>query len=143
MVVQVTPAMCQVRHDPPHSYGDCIRACIATVMDTPCEQVPHFADLGASPDEALASVRRWLGLRGFTVASFGFPGSEPISDVMDYMGQANPGVTYLLFGQMRGGGDHVVVCQGGEMVHNPAWVPGRLHTPTTAGHWQIWVVVRV
>lgn len=139
----MTPTMCQVRHDPPHSYGDCLRACIATVMDEPCEQVPHFADNGATPEEALRAAREWLNWRGLTVESFLFPGDETISEVLDYMGATNEGVTYLLFGQQRGGGDHVVVCQGGKMVHNPAWVPASLHTPTTAGVWQIWVVSRV
>lgn len=139
----MTPAMCQSPHRPPESYGDCLRACIATVMDTPTEQTPHFADNGASAEEALAHVRRWLEPQGLTIATFAMGGDLSASDVMEWMGAMNPTVTWLLFGQQRSGGDHVVVCQGGKMVHNPAWVPASIVAPTTAGIWQIWVVSRV
>lgn len=140
--------MCRVKHQPPDSYGDCLRACVATVLDLDAEQVPHFADCGASADEALAHARRWLGERGLTVACFAFPGSEPLSDVMEYMGAMNNGVTWLLFGSTakRGasdGGDHVNVCRGGVVAHDPAWVPTSIKTPTSAGIWQIWVICRV
>lgn len=143
------PATCRIRHEPPLKYGDCLRACIATVMDRDTEQVPHFADLGASGEEALAHARRWLGRRNLTIATFAFPGDMPLSDVLDWMGQANPTVTWLLFGStahpdmLHGGGDHVVVCQGGEIVHDPAWVRSSIKSATSAGIWQIWVIARV
>lgn len=145
----MTPATCRIKHDPPHSYGDCLRACIATVMDTDTEQVPHFADMGATADEALASARRWLSGRGLTIAGFVFPGSESLPDLLGWMGENNPTVTWLLFGSTRHpdgsghGGDHVVVCRGGEVVHDPQWIPNRIKSPHSTGHWFIWVVARV
>lgn len=145
----MTPVMCRVKHDPPRSYGDCLRACIATVLDLDAEQVPHFADMGATGVEAVASARRWLADRGLTIAAFAFPGSETLSDVLEYMGEMNPGVTWLLFGSTARpgepctGGDHVNVCQGGAVVHDPAWVPSSIKSPTSEGVWQIWVVSRL
>ncbi len=31
----------RVPHNPPHSYGDCFRACIASILEM---DVPHFLD---------------------------------------------------------------------------------------------------
>lgn len=147
----MTPAMCRTAHEPPTSYGDCLRACIATVMDLDTEQVPHFADMAATGQEALASARRWLASRGFTVACFALPGSEPLADVLVYMEEMNPTVTWLLFGSTAPLGTpptnlHVSVCQGGRVVHDPSWVPTSIKQPYTEGGesiWQIWVVSRV
>ena len=144
----MTPAMCRTKHNPPHSYGDCLRACIATILDLDTDFVPHFADKGVDATETLAHVRRWLGERGLTIAHFGFPGSMPLSDVMDFMGQMNPGVTWLLFGDTGTTGDglHVNVCIGGSVVHDPAWVPSSIKRPFVQDGeavWQIWLVVRV
>lgn len=113
------------------------------------EQVPHFADMGATGPKALASARRWLNGRGFTITGFSMAGSEPVADVMQWMGENNPDTTWLLLGStahphMRGsGGDHVVVCQGGAMVHDPGWVPSSIKSPGSSGHWEIWVVSRL
>ena len=145
----MTPTMCQPKHAPPASYGDCLRACVATVMDLPSEQVPHFADAGASADDALSHARRWLGERGLTVACFAFPGSESLSDVLEFMDRMNPTVTWLLFGSTthpdvrEPASDHVNVCQGGRVVHDPAWIPTSIKSPTSGGVWQIWVIARV
>lgn len=141
----MTPAMCQTKHEPPSSYGDCLRACIATIMDLPPEQVPHFADKGATAQEALAHARQWLGEQGLTIATFGLPGSEPLSDVLEYMGSVNSTVTWLLFGStdLEAVSLHVNVCHGGQVVHDPAWVPTSIKSPYREGDesvWQIWVV---
>lgn len=143
--------MCQVKHAPPDSYGDCLRACIATVMDVPSEQVPHFADLGVDGEQALEHVRQWLAYRyKSTIATFALPGNEALSEVLEWMGSVNGTVTWLLFGSLtpegqapQPGSDHVVVCQGGSVVHNPAWIPCSLKQATSAGIWQIWVVSRL
>lgn len=144
----MTPVMCRVKHDPPHSYGDCLRACIATVMDMDAEQVPHFADMGATANETLASARRWLASRGLTIATFAMPGDEPLASLLEWMEQMNPTVTWLLFGAtgVSGDGLHVNVCQGGRVVHDPGWIPSSIKSPYREGDvsiWQIWVVSRV
>lgn len=137
----MTPVMCRVKHNPPASYGDCLRACIASIMDLDAEHVPHFADLGARGDEARASARRWLGLRGFTITAFALDGSEPVQGVLQWMADNNPDTTWLLFGSTGPvGGDHVVVCQGGSVVHDPAWVPSSIKQVGACGYWEIWVV---
>jgi len=141
----VTPQFCKMKHQPPHSYGDCLRACVATVMDFEPDFVPHFADKGVSGEQALADVRKWFGQRGLTVACFAFPGSESLSDLLDFMEQMNPTVTYLLFGSTTtdGPSDHVNVCKGGKIIHDPSWVPNSIKAPSSDGIWQIWVIARL
>ena len=139
----MTPVMCRTRHNPPKSYGDCLRACIASVMDLEPEHVPHFADMGATGEEARASARRWLGLRGLTITAFALDGTETVEGVLDWMGANNPDTTWMLFGSTGvSGGDHVVVCQGGAVVHDPAWVPTSIKRVGSCGYWEIWVVSR-
>lgn len=137
----MTPAMCRVKHNPPQSYGDCLRACIASVMDLDAEHVPHFADMCARGDEARASARRWLGLRGLTITAFALDGDETVQGVLDWMAENNPDTTWLLFGSTGSdGGDHVVVCRGGAVVHDPAWYPSSIKRVGSCGYWEIWVV---
>jgi len=53
--------------------GDCFRACVATILDLPIEDVPNFADAAANP------VRRgieWLRERGYTCLRIDWEG-EP------------------------------------------------------------------
>jgi hypothetical protein len=140
--------MCRVKHDPPKSYGDCLRACIATIMDFDSEFVPHFADMCATGVEARASARRWLNQRGHTITAFALP-ADPLPSIMEWMGDNNPDTTWLLFGstarpgQPETGGDHVVVCQGGKVVHDPAWVPTSIKQVGSCGYWEIWVVSKL
>ena len=144
----MTPQTCTRTHNPPHSYGDCLRACVATVMDFEPQFVPHFADRGATADEALSAAREWLRVRHLTVARFLFPGDELLSDVMEWMGTMNPTVTSLLFGRTSETDQamHVNVCVGGEVVHDPAWVPTSIKAPYREDGqsvWQIWVITRL
>ena len=144
----MTPAMCRNRHDPPRSYGDCLRACIASMMDLDPEHVPHFADGGRDGVEARRLAREWLGLRGLTVTAFALDGDESVEGVLDWMGENNPDTTWMLFGstarygEPSSGGDHVVVCQGSKVVHDPAWVPTSIKRVGSCGYWEIWVVSR-
>ena len=144
----MTPQTCTTTHNPPHSYGDCLRACIATVLDMEIEYVPHFADKGVTGLETLTHVRKWLGERGWTMATFGMPGDQDVADVLEYMSQANPTVTWLLFGSTSVDQRdlHVNVCQGGKVVHDPAWVPSSIKAPYVedgVAIWQIWLVTRL
>lgn len=89
-----------------------------------------------------------MGLRGLTITAFALDGGETVEGVLDWMGANNPDTTWMLFGSTArigtplSGGDHVVVCQGGSVVHDPAWVPSSIKRVGTCGYWEIWVVSR-
>jgi hypothetical protein len=43
--ILVIPVKQLILHDPANGkYGDCFRACVASLMEFPCEKVPHFFD---------------------------------------------------------------------------------------------------
>lgn len=137
------PVHCQVKHDPPNSYGDCLRACIATVLDMDPQEVPHFADGGASGDEAMWWLRGWAKTHGLAPFITAFPGDVSMADLLEMQRTVNPDSVYVLFGGTSGGGDHCVVCKGGEVVHNPAWYHSSLVGPLSNGTWQILVMGRL
>ncbi len=40
----MTPLTQRYLHNPPETYGDCYRACIASLLDLGLDDVPHFYD---------------------------------------------------------------------------------------------------
>lgn len=132
----MTPTHCRVKHDPANGqYGDCLRACIATILDLEPETMPNFAE---PPHETwLSRLRTWLATQGLSPMIF-----VTDSDPRDTMGEMNPTGAYVLFGG-TGDGDHCVVCVGDKQVHNPAWYPTPIIGPMSNGLWQILVLGRV
>ena len=134
---------CLVRHDPANgTYGDCLRACVASIMDMDSQHVPHFADAGADATVAM----RWMGewLRTYECAPFivAYPGDISLAELLDMHRTINPDSVYILFGG-TGGGDHCVVCRGGQVIHNPAWIGSRIIGPLSNDTWQVLIVGRV
>lgn len=139
----MTPDYCTVQHDPERGqYGDCLRACIASIMDLDTADVPHFADGGVDGDKAMARLRLWLNKHGFAPFIAAWPGEITLSDLLQMHQTLNPDSVYVLFGG-TGSGDHCVVCRGGEIVHNPSWGGSHVIGPLSNGTWQALVVGRV
>lgn len=121
----MTPDICRVKNDPPHSYGDCLRACIASMLDLPTEEVPHFVHDGCEPEVTFTRVREWLAERKLVPMFSGYPTNETPEDILFFMGTTNPGVHYILFSA-----NHAVVGCGNEIVHDPAWIKESLAPPS-------------
>lgn len=122
---------CKTPHNPPHSYGDCVRACVATLMQD--DNVPHV--FGAHSNEtSWAKLREYVALKGKKLALF--PVQE---DPFSFMSEVNPDVRYMLMG-FNGSANHAVVCCGSRVLHNPSAspVPDR---PTELGVWIVGVVL--
>lgn len=136
------PHDCIVRHNPPDTYGDCLRAAIASILDIDkTTDVPHFLRDG-DDERGLVELRTWLllehRLRPFAMV---FDGSASLDDVFATMKNGNPDVDYLLFCQC-GSGDHVVVCCNDRMTHNPGWDNAAISGPLSNGSWLVMVMVR-
>lgn len=138
----MTPAHCRLKHNPPEQYGDCLRAAIATVLDLDTEQVPHFYHDNPASDVALHRVRDFLFAGGDAPFIINYPPDIARDELLEMLGTLNPNATYLLFGN-TGNEDHVVVCQGGKVVHNPAWYGGTLVGPSSMGYWMVLVIARI
>jgi len=136
----MNPRICTVKHEPPHSYGDCIRACIATILDR--DDVPHVFDNRIIKDGkvdqdlvilAWIELRAWLRTYKKTIALF------PSDDHAESMRMNNEGIPYILLcGTFRG--DHCVICQDGNLIHDPGWYRSEITGPLSAGYYIIGIV---
>lgn len=106
-------------------FGDCFRACIASILELPLDDVPHFVQIGLTPHpddpQPLAEgnsdwwyyLRDWLRPRGLIY--FDIPAGEDAPDALiSALGYHT--ITGL---SPRGDWQHVVVGRGGEIVHDP------------------------
>lgn len=126
------PRMCKVKHNPPHTYGDCIAACIRTMTDD--DQVPHvFRDGFGSPEESWANMRAYLKTKGKTLTLI------PVDDPYEFMEINNHGSTYMLLCSTSSG-NHAVVCKSGVVVADPAWYKEEIKGPLDNGLWIIGLI---
>lgn len=138
------PVHCIVKHDPAAgTYGDCIRACIATILELPAEKVPHFAHDNAEPFTVYQRVREYLADHKLAPFWINFDGAIPREDLLSMLHQLNPESIFMLYGSFEHGGDHVLVCRGGEIVHDPAWYRSPMTKPGSHGTWTVCVLGRI
>lgn len=137
------PAHCRVKHDPDAgTYGDCVRACVASLLEYDTEAVPHFCHDNPDGTVAFDRLREWLKPHGLAPFVMRLP-PDPLADVLAFLGEDHPEVHYMLFGVTVEGGDHVVIAKGGKIVHNPAWFGCSIVAPASIGFWQVVVLVRL
>lgn len=136
------PVHCRVRHDPDAgTYGDCVRACVASILELDAEKVPHFYHDNCDTEIARRRIDEFLDGRGLCSFITGYDDVGGLGHVLQHMEIMNPDCYYMLFGQTAETG-HVVVCKGGKVVHNPAWFPAPLVKPTESGYWVVMVLAR-
>lgn len=138
------PYQCQIVHKPQFGfYGDCLRACVASLLEMSPDLVPHFYQDGCDGiegDKRLSEFLRGLGLGRFSAY---FPGDVPLQELLDHIAQGtSPGVVLVLFCSVDGG-NHAVLISGGKVVHDPALYVVRRYEPTTAGHWEVMGIVKL
>lgn len=115
------PHKMQERHDPPNTYGDCVRCAVASILNVKNkDDVPHFFFDGCSAEVGHERVTKWLRSRGLAFFSISFPESVGIKAVMETIGLSNPGIHYLLMCTVEPGVPHVIVCRDDLVVNNPS-----------------------
>jgi len=92
-----------------HPAGDCLRACVASVLGLAMEDVPHFVQYIEHPAGTDKSLW-WWALIGFCRA-YGWH--------VTYDGPAAPGGWALADGMSPRGHMHVCVAYAGEVVFDP------------------------
>lgn len=107
------------RHRPDEGiYGDCHRAAIASILELPLDDVPHFLEDNCDSVEFAKREREFLVSRGIVPISIAFDCDLP--SVFMTLRYLNPTIYYILGGESRTGVNHSVVCRGGEVVHDPS-----------------------
>ena len=108
----MTPVDQQFMHDPTGGvFGDCQRACVASLLDLPAAAVPHFLFDGtkdiAEFNRRINAFLAPLGLMHLETARF------------DFQGQFRSDCFHLIYGESNRGFCHAVVGFNGEIVHDP------------------------
>ena len=113
------PVKQRYRHDPANGvWGDCHRACIASMLDLELDQVPHFGDGGPSDIEFMRRVDQFLATLDMAQVFFAFP--TDIDHVHQVMRVSNPGIYWILGGKSTTGCAHSVICLDDKIVHDPS-----------------------
>ncbi len=129
----IYPRMCLSLHNPPKSYGDCIRACVATLTDD--DNIPHVFD-DREAEECWAELREYLATKGKFLAIFGLVNEHPF----EFMKDTNKDVPYILLCQMETGEDHALLCKNDKIIHNPAYYKSAIKGPHSSGYWALCVI---
>lgn len=126
------------------SAGDCFRACLASILELPLADVPHFFE-GAAAGTALTPamddhIQQWFARMGLTLLFLPIMARSP-AQAMAVFGGRYPTLYYVLVGQTRKGVNHAVVCCGTAVVHDPAGrsSPG-LYGPQEDGFFTVCVI---
>lgn len=138
----MTPVDQTCHHDPETgNVGDCFRCCIATLLDLPAADVPHFYAYCADPEKredgepGLAALQAFLAPRGLYYV-------EIACREEDYPAHAaRLACHYVLSGQSPRGFPHCVVAHGGVQVHDPN--PSRLGVRSLDGFYLVGFLARL
>ena len=124
------PIYMQERHDPGNGkFGDCFRACIASILEQDIEYVPHvMADMKKDYHDCIDEMRLWLATQGYGFLDFPVknPGGEllDIKCILDAYSIYGKGLYYILSGcsssSHDGAYNHSVVCLENNVVHDPS-----------------------
>lgn len=134
------PVFMNVRHNPPESYGDCFRACVASLLEV--SDVPHFYFDGPEAEVARERLRKYLreahSLEPYLV---GFAGMTDIDDVLAGIEHDNPGIKFMLICQIADYGAHAIVCGDGRVLHDPFYWPVKHDYEPIEGVWTVLLFV--
>ncbi len=105
------------KHNPPESYGDCMRTCIACLIDRDPATVPNWFDPSQICEgyNSWAAMDEWLSDVGYVMAKIDVAGD--LESLQKYMQSMNPGILYILAGD-----GHAIIMSGGKVLHDPSWL---------------------
>ena len=116
-------------------WGDCHRAAIASILEKPLDDVPHFGDGGPDGEEFARREADYLRAQGIVPIRVIYTDDLPL--VLAAVGKMNPGVCYLLGGQSRTGVDHTVVGLNDAIAHDPSINESGIIGPCADGYYWI------
>jgi len=135
--------MCKMKDDPDRrQYGDCVRACVASILELDAEDVPHWYH-DDDGNRAASEMREWLSFtHGMVPAYFPLPQEMNLHAVGEYMTRRFADVDYMLWCNC-GGSDHSIVCRNDIVTHNPAWYKSPIDGAHSSGVWIIIILAKL
>lgn len=114
------PVFQRIRHRPDEGiWGNCHRACIASILNLTYEEVPHFAHGGPTAEEFQSREREFLLFRGFVPIVIAYLAESGLEAILRAVGFMNPNTYYILGGTTAGGTPHSVIGFNDKVVHDP------------------------
>ncbi len=96
-------------HDPANGVeGDCFRAVLASILERPIAEVPHFAAMTKIASDFWEHVYTWLEAQGYQY----YPGKNPPAGALEYHALSGPS-------PRTKGGFHATVGRAGQVAHDP------------------------
>ena len=132
-----------LNHNPEENiFGDCQRTCIACMLDKHPLEVPNFADNetwrdGSKFDQV---INEYLHTQGLSLVSIAFE-NQDMSGLLTAIGGLNTEFIYMLCGRSERNINHVVVCQGKEIIHDPHPSNAKITLPCDDGYYWIYFLV--
>jgi hypothetical protein len=134
-----------ITSDDPQRMGNCVSACVASLLSRPLEEVPHFGEEGLALGDTLEDgVGHGVAWRAMMLGYMAANGYAPVE--LDDVDQAEPGEYLFVAGLSPRGVMHQVIYRDGLLWHDPhpshdglvdvrevlAWRPRRWdHRPTS------------
>lgn len=119
-------------HDPKKGvWGDCYRTVVACLLDYELEEVPNFADPAVHKTYESGTFRgaidEWLAAHGFRCIRVVFPQGDghrehSPEEMRQHFASTRIGKDgyWLFVGESGYGTNHVVICHGSEIIHDPS-----------------------
>lgn len=98
----------------PNRQGNCLPACVATILDKPLETVPHFIESGQWLGDTEEGGPSWLALLIGYMAAHGY-----WPKVLDTLNDVPAGVHAFVMGMSPRGVCHQVIYRDGVLWHDP------------------------
>jgi len=113
------------------SGSDCVRACVATLIDQ--DDVPHLFD-GRAGEESWQAMREYLATKGKKLAMFAV-------DDLETMAIDNPDIPYMLLCGVGENENHAIVGMNGKVLFDPAWICRKLEKHTMYNCWIVCLII--
>lgn len=137
------PVNCIVPHNPPFSHGDCLRACVASLLEQEPDQVPHFAKNGDG-DEQHALLIDYLAKRQMVASVIPFGGEMTLGEVCRKVVDAYGSLKFILMCSTIRDVNHAVICSNGRVLHDPAKYKNEILKPVIEhNHWFVIILANV
>lgn len=119
----MTPYRSTIHHDPTNnSYGDCFRACLASLLDIEPTHIPHFWSDGSNAPAEIT----WLNINSWLIHSHKLRvlllplGHGSLHDTLTETKTFAENCYYLLMGETARNTGHCVIALNDRIVHNPS-----------------------
>lgn len=121
--------------------GDCFRTVIACLLDKEPRDVPHFFSDEPESELGWQRVNDYLATQGLALWMMAFPGTAPLSDVLQSIAVTNPEMYYIVVGKGGYDEDHAVIAINDTITHDPASMSPGLTGPAKHGYWMVMTLI--